>query len=90
MVLLRSSFLRLARRRLIDCTGRALPLYAVCSSLPIKLISEMPLVRLERRAPAAPSTRRALPAVWLLGLASSCLTSYNLMLLPSLSGRLLP
>ena len=50
----------------------------------------MSLVRLERRDLAAPSARRALPAVLLLGLASSRLTSYSLILLPSLLEPLLP
>ena len=66
MSLLRSSFLRLARLRLIDCTGRALPLYADCGFLPIKLISEISFDRPACRVPDTLSARRPVPAALLL------------------------
>ena len=66
MSLLRSSFLRLARLRLIDCTGRALPLYADCGFLPIKLISEISFDRPTCRVPDTLSARRPVPAALLL------------------------
>lgn len=66
MSLLRSSFLRLARLRLIDCTGRALPLYADCGFLPIKLISEISFDRPTCRVPDTLSARRPVPAARLL------------------------
>lgn len=66
MSLLRSSFLRLARLLLIDCTGCALPLYADCGFLPIKRISEISFDRPACRVPDTLSTRRPVPAALLL------------------------